>query len=75
VKKVQLNVRSNFLNGFLTTKNGTKDLNCKKMGLTMLFQFTVKHPVMERENAGSKYNRNGQLVGDEEVLEHCAFWD
>jgi len=44
----------NFLNGFLTktTKNGTKDLNCKKMGLTTLFQFTVKHPVMERENAG-----------------------
>jgi len=49
-------MRSNFLNGFLTTttKNGTKDLNCKKMGFTMLFQFTVKHPVMERENAGYK---------------------
>jgi len=47
----------NFLNGFLTTTkttNGTKDLNCKKMGLTTLFQFMVKHPVMERENAGYK---------------------
>jgi hypothetical protein len=56
VKKVELNMSSNFLNGFLTTttKNGTKDLKCKKMGLTTLFQFTVKHSVMERENAGYK---------------------
>jgi len=35
-------------------QNGTKDLNCKKIGLTTLFQLTVKHPVMERENAGYK---------------------
>jgi len=42
-------------------QNGTKDLNCKKMRLTTLFQFTVKHQVMERENACYKVQWKGTI--------------